>query len=243
MIDPEMHGSKLLNALNPDDRQSLAPRLEKVALGDGHVIYRPGDEVDHVFFPCGQALASHVVTMGEGQAIEAALVGNEGAIGGIVSHGSLPAYAGTVVTHGGDFYRIAAHVLQEIKEGSPQMAHLFACYADCLVAQLMQSIACNATHSIEQRAAKWLGAAVDRTGSSDVSLTQDQLGILLGVGRTYVSRIVGQMKREGIITTRRGGIAVKDRAALDQVSCNCRQLVNTHFATVMAGVYHAQDML
>lgn len=237
LTEHDIEGSNLLNALARADRQKLAPYLQECALAEDHVLYEPGDKVDHVYFPRHHALASHVVLMPDGTAIEAAMVGSEGAIGGIVSHGSLPAYARTSVTHGGEFYRISAIVLQEIKEKSPHMSNLFARYADCLVAQLLQSIACNATHTIEQRAANWFCTAMDRTGSSDIALTQDQLGTLLGVGRTYVSRVIGRMKQDRTIVTRRGGIIIIDRARLDQSSCDCRKLVNAHFHEVLKGIY------
>lgn len=237
VTEHDIEGSNLLNALQKADRRSLAPHLQELVLPDNHIIYEPGDRVRHVYFPRHQALASHIVLMPDGAAIEAAMVGSEGAIGGIVSHGSLPAYARAAVTHGGDFYRITATVLQDVKDKSQHMSNLFARYADCLVAQLLQSIACNATHTIEQRASNWLCSAMDRIGSDDISLTQDQLGSLLGVGRTYVSRVIGRMKRDQVITTRRGGIKIADRSRLERVSCSCRYLVNGHFEEVLKGVY------
>jgi CRP-like cAMP-binding protein len=179
--------------------------------------------------------------MADGTAIEAALVGCEGAIGGIVSHGSLPAFARAAVTHGGGFYRIAATVLEDIKQKSPHMGNLLARYADCLMAQLFQSIACNATHTVEQRTAKWLAAALDRTGQDEIALTQDQLGTMLGVGRTYVSRVIARFKQQGIIVTRRGGIKVLDRGQLERSSCACRQTVTEHFQEVLQGIYPALD--
>ena len=98
-------------------------------------------------------------------------------------------------------------------------------------------MACNASHSIEQRFAKWLDAALDRTGGEDIALTQAQLGSLLGVGRSYVTRIVSRFKADGVIVTRRGGIRVTDRERLSATSCDCNQLVARHFETVLRGVY------
>jgi CRP-like cAMP-binding protein len=237
VTENDIQGSHLLNAVQKADRLSLAPYLHELSLPGDHVLYEPSDKARHVYFPRYQSLVSQIVLMPNGTAIEAAMIGNEGMIEGIVSRGNLPAYARAMVTHGGEFYRISASVLQDIKEQSPHMCDLFARYADCLVAQLLQSIACNAAHTIEQRAASWLGAAMDRTGSIDIALTQDQLGTLLGVGRTYVSRVIGRMKQNGFIDTRRGGIRVTDRSGLDQSSCSCRQLVVAHFDQVLKGVY------
>ncbi len=241
MTEFDIEGSNLLSALQKADRRSLAPYLQELELPSNHVIHEPGDDVRYCYFPRHQALASHVVLMADGTAIEAALVGCEGAIGGIVSHGSLPAFARAVVTHGGGFYRIAATVLEDIKQKSPHMGDLLARYADCLMAQLFQSIACNATHTVEQRTAKWLAAALDRTGQDEVALTQDQLGTMLGVGRTYVSRVIARFKQQGIIITRRGGVKVLDRDQLERSSCACRQTVTEHFQEVLQGIYPAVE--
>ncbi len=233
----DIQGSLLLNALRETDRRSLAPHLQEVSLLNDHILYEPADQVRYVYFPRDQALAAHVVLMADGTAIEAAMVGNEGVIEGIVSRGNFPAYSRITVTHGGSFYCISATALQQLKAESPNMNDLFARYADCLVAQLLQSIACNATHSIEQRAASWLGGAMDRLGNGDISLTQDQFGTLLGVGRTYVSRVIGRLKEHGIIATRRGGIRIIDRRRLDQASCPCRHLVEAHFDEVLKAAH------
>jgi CRP-like cAMP-binding protein len=57
------------------------------------------------------------------------------------------------------------------------------------------STACNAIHSIEQRTAKWIMAAMERTYREDaVSLTHEQLATLLGVGRSYISRVMQTFK-------------------------------------------------
>jgi CRP-like cAMP-binding protein len=237
VTEHDIFGSQLLNALQREDRDSLAPHLQELSLPDNHILYEPADKVRHVYFPRDQALAAHIVLMPDGSAIEAAMVGSEGVVEGIGSHGNRPSYCRVTVTNGGDFYRISAGVLQDIKAQSPHMSDLFERYADCQMAQLLQSVACNATHSIEQRAASWLAAAMDRKGNGDISLTQDQFGTLLGVGRTYVSRVIGRMKDHGVIDTRRGGIRILDRRRLDHASCACRHLVAAHFDEVLKGVH------
>ena len=87
----------------------------------------------------------------------------------------------------------------------------FARYADCLFAQTVQSVACNAAHSIEERAAKWIVAIMERTGHDLVPLTHDQLANMLGVGRSYASRVIETFKAEGILETGRGSFLVSDR--------------------------------
>ena len=74
-----------------------------------------------------------------------------------------------------------------------------------MLAQVFQSTACNAIHSIEQRTAKWIISAMERTdGDNTVPLTHEQLATLLGVGRSYTSRVIQAFKAEGVLETRRG---------------------------------------
>jgi biotin operon repressor len=120
--------------------------------------------------------------------------------------------------------------LEQCKLDSISLRHWFSRYSDCLLVQLLQIAACNGTHTIEQRTAKWLLAGLAR-------MTQEQLAQMLGVGRTYVARVVGQLRDEGVIETRRGVFTIKDEAALPQKSCRCTTAIENHFDTVLHGIY------
>lgn len=182
-------------------------------------------------------MASFRIGFDDGADIETCLIGREGALGGIVSQGRLPAFARSVVQVGDDFARISVAELDQIKESNRRIRDLFNRYADCLLAQIFQSTACNAAHAVEQRAAKWLLAAADRTGARDFTLTQEQLAGLLGVGRTYVSRLIGRLRAQGVISSRRARITIEDGEALRRLSCECNACVQRHFAEVLRGVY------
>lgn len=229
--------SDLLAALRPHDKDLLGPRLTKVRLETGRVLYDPGEEVDYCYFPCGGSIASFFVLLENGTIVETLMVGREGALGAIVGGGATPAYARSSVMHGGYFHRLPVAELDRAKEASAAVRSLFARYADCLMAQVFQSIACNAIHTIEQRAAKWLIAATERIGRNDISMTQEQLASMMGIGRSYASRVVQRFKSDGLVRTRRGGIEVMDPHRLGQRACTCNELVKRHFETVLAGVY------
>jgi CRP-like cAMP-binding protein len=141
------------------------------------------------------------------------------------------------VTQGGEFLKIPSKILSDLKDQSRAIDRLFSRYADCLVAQILQSVACNARHSIEQRAARWLSAAISRTAGDHIRMTQTQLGTFLGVGRSYVARVLARFRADGLIETKRGGITILDRAKLAAISCDCTELVVDHFETVLRGVY------
>jgi Crp-like helix-turn-helix domain len=225
--------NRLLQAISDVDFRLIAPHCEEVALPDGRVLFNAGDKVDSISFPCAASLVSFVMALDDGREVEALLVGNEGAVGATVSRGHLPAYSRIVVRHGGSFVRLSIARLEAAKRKSATLSDLFSRYADCLFAQSFQSTACNAAHSIEQRTAKWIIAFMDRTDHDLVPLTHDQLATMLGVGRSYASRVIQVLKTERILETRRGSFLVRDREALQAKSCRCDEAVAQHFAEVM----------
>lgn len=233
--------NNLLRALRLEDWNILQPRLEEWSALTGQLLHEPGDAVRFAYFPRGHSLISYLVVLSDGRAIETALVGREGAVGGIVSQGRLPAYSRAEVQLGGDFYRIDLKHLEEAKAQSLTLRYLFARYADCLMAQVFQSVACNAAHTIEQRAAKWLLAAIERSGETDMVLTQEQLAAMLGVGRSYLSRVIHILKERGVIRTSRGRMGIRDIDGLRALACECNTCVSRHFDEVLIGVYPAEE--
>lgn len=191
--------NNLLRALRPADYALIAPQIEPIERASGELLYKPRDNVAIVYFPCGPSLVSFIVTNEDGHDVETVLIGREGAVGGIVSAGNLPAYCRIVVKFGGPFLRMPLAALQAAKQQSPSFRYLFARYADCLLAQIFQSTACNAIHSIEQRTAKWIISAMERTGDHIVPLTHEELASMLGVGRSYASRVIQVFKADGIL--------------------------------------------
>jgi Crp-like helix-turn-helix domain len=234
--------NNLLRRLNAADYALIAPHLALIAADANDLLYNPGDDVQIVHFPCGPSLASYMVANEDGRDVETILVGREGAVGGIVSQGFLPAYTRITVKFGGPFVRLPISKLDMAKIQSISVRNVFARYADCMLAQIFQSTACNAIHSIEQRAAKWIIAAMERTdGNEVVPLTHEQLSTLLGVGRSYTSRVIQGFKAEGVLETRRGAIVVRNADALRQRSCLCNDAVKDHFEHVLRGIYPSED--
>jgi hypothetical protein len=234
----ELDGNALLAKLLEDDQRRLLPHLMVFNLKSSDVLQDAGRDVAHTWFPCDSAQAAFTIWVDENNpAIEVGLVGREGAVGGIVSNGNAPAYATSLVRTGGKFLRIKTSALEEAKLDSIALRHWFSRYSDCLLAQVFQTAACNATHTIIQRTAKWLLAASIRTRGNEVEMTQERLAEMLGVGRTFVTRTVSQLRAEGVIATRRGIFVVRDEGALREKSCQCTTSIEMHFDTVLHGIY------
>ncbi len=130
--------------------------------------------------------------------------------------------------------------MERAKEKSITLHHFFARYADCPLAQMFQAVACNATPTIEQRAAKWITAAHDRTGDNSMTLTQDNLATLLGVGRSYVAKVMSGLKKNGALETSRGHLTIRDPKKLKKLACGCDEMVRSHFQYVLGGIYPAR---
>jgi hypothetical protein len=230
--DAAFVGNALLATLSPEARALIEPHGTMVQLEAGDTILNRGDNVDASLFPLGETMVSMAIELTGDRMIEALLIGRRGAVGGIISCGKAPTFTKMVVLVGGPAYRVPMSVLEEAKKLSPFVAHLFCRFSDYLLSQVMQSVACNAFHPIEQRAARWLLHAQDRTGDR-IELTQQGLAGLLGVQRTTVNAVIQMLDREQLISTGRGVIRVIDRAGLKRRSCECYQRLEDHYSAII----------
>ena len=233
--------NNLLRTLGQKDFEALAPYLKVVRGEKGAVLHEQGDNVCFTYFPCGGSIVAFEVMVTDGKTVETSLIGREGAVGGIASQGYLPAYARVRVRFPGDFLKVEIAEIEKVKAHFPATAQLLARYSDCFLAQLIQSEACNAAHSVEQRTAKWLRFAVERTGIEEISLTQEELANMLGASRTYISRVIQRLKSLRILETHRGGLFVRDRIMLQELCCGCHDAICHHFETVLKGVYPGNE--
>lgn len=233
---PHFTANRLLAALRPDALAELAPHLTPISLALDAVLFDSGDDVETTYLPCGPTQVSLRVVTVDGQEIEAASVGQEGAIGGVVSAGDKPAYGRAVVRTPGQAFSVPTERLEAVKTRVPAVADLFDRYADVMIAQMMQLVACNALHPIEQRACRWLLFAHDRSGDEPIRLTQETLAQMLGVQRTTISAVARTLQDAGIIHIGRGRVEVLDRPGLEKRACECHDSVEAHFHRLLPKV-------
>jgi CRP-like cAMP-binding protein len=231
-IDHAFSGNQLLASMPKEARALLEPFGTLVELKAESELHPRGAPVVASYFPYGSTMISFVVELSAGRSIEVASVGSEGAVGGIVSCGHAPAFAEARVQIGGPAMKIPMKVLEDAKMRSGHIRNLFCRFSDYLLSQVMQSVACNNFHTIEQRTARWLLTAQDR-GGDRIELTQGELAGLLGAQRTTVNAAVQTLQDQGLIATRRGSIQVVDRAGLKRLTCGCYASVRQHFSDVI----------
>ena len=107
--------NNLLRRLNRADFALIEPYLGTAKCGPNDLLYNPGQDVETVHFPCGPSLVSYIVPNEDGRDVETILIGREGAVGGIVSHGYLPAYTRICVKFAGPFVRLPISKLEAAK--------------------------------------------------------------------------------------------------------------------------------
>jgi CRP-like cAMP-binding protein len=231
-VEEAFAGNRLLSTFPPEARALVEPYSEVVNLEAGEIVHPPGADVEASYFLFGTTMVSFVLDLPGGSSIEAASIGHEGAVGGIVSCGNAPAFARAQVLVGGQALRVPMTALEDAKVQSEHIRNLFCRFSDWLLAQVMQSVACNSFHPIDRRAARWLLTAQDRAGS-EIELTQEAFAGLLGAQRTTVNAVIRLLQDEGLVSTRRGAIQVTYRAGLKRRACECYDIVEAHFDAVI----------
>ena len=230
--DQAFSGNRLLSTFGADDRGLIEPFGEMVDLRVDETVLHRGDQVRSSLFPIEGTTVSMAVEMSDGRTVEVASIGREGAVGGIVSCGHAPAFSSAKVLIDGPAFRVPMKVLEEAKRSSTFVDNIFCRFSDYLLAQVMQSAACNALHSIQQRAARWLLHMQDRAGDR-IELTQEALAGLLAVQRTTVNAVVRSLQDERLVRVGRGVVHVTDRAGLKRHACECYRSLGDHFDAVI----------
>ena len=229
--------NRLLATLKARDLELITPKLQPVSLERGAVLFEPQQDVEEVHFPEPGTIACLVLNLRDGAVAESAMIGMEGAIGGVVSAGEKPAFARAVIQIGGSALRLRTDHLEQAKDRSAALRDHFARYGDCLLAQALQSVACNALHDFDARLARWLLAIHDRVGDDRLYVTQESVGQMLGVHRSYATRAVGDLERLGAVGRARGVITILDRRKLKRQSCECYAYLRRHFDRLLPGAY------
>jgi Crp-like helix-turn-helix domain len=157
--------------------------------------------------------------------VETAIIGRAGAIGATAGLGAKWGFARAIVQLPGTALWLSAHAFHQAANQSPAIRDLIVRHNDLLFAQVQQSVACNALHSLEARLCRWLLQAHDCVDGDAIPLTQDFLAQMLGVRRTTVTFAARLLQSTGVIRYRRGLIQVVDRAALKDMSCECYAMV------------------
>lgn len=218
----------LLANLPSVDFDLLRPHLKTAELAHQSVLYEPGDIVSKIYFPHA-AVISLVVTLTTGEMVEAAMVGRDGMVGALAAFDGPTSVSRMLVQVQGAASMIEAEQFRRVAERSEALRKTIARHEQALFAQTQQAVACNVTHPIETRMARWLLRARDLSGKDVLPLTQEFLAEMLGVRRSSVSVVAHTLQQAGLIKYRRGLIQIVDLEGLQEASCECYETVKGHY--------------
>jgi len=214
----------LLAALPQLDFDRLMPHLEPIAMPLGQVIYEPGSIMRSVYFPTTSIVSLHYV-LESGASAESAGVGSEGVVGIALFMGGETTASSAAVQIAGHGYCLDSVQLKREFARAGSLQRLLLGYTQTLIAQMMQTAACNRHHSVSQQICRWLLMTIDRIPSREIVVTQEMIASVLGVRRESVTDVAGELQRAGTIRYRRGHISVLDRSGLNDGVCECYGVV------------------
>src|SRR4051795_1650240 len=224
-----LQANAILASLSPSDSAALQPHLRATHLKQKTVLYEAGDIINAVYFPI-TAVVSLVVTLTTGETTEAAMVGKDGAIGVASALDGKVALSRAIVQLGGDAMVCDPAAFRGTALQSETLISKIMRYEQTLFAQAQQSTACMANHEVNARLCRWLLRARDLSGSDHLPLTQEFLAEMLGVRRPSVTTVALTLQEAGMIRYSRGRIQILDVEAMREVSCECYETVNAHYA-------------
>lgn len=222
----------LLAALSAEDRAHLQPHLEAVELPFDQTIHAAGGPVDAVFF-VETGMVSQIVTLEDGEQVEAGISGPEGVVGLPLIYGDSHAITASRVQMEGTALRIGAAAFRAEMDRSATLRALMLRYALAFHAQVTLTAACNARHAIEQRLARWLLLAHDRAAADEFPMTHEFMSLMLGVRRPGVTIAAGMLQKAGLIHYVRGRMHIADRPGLEAASCECYHIVRHESARLL----------
>jgi CRP-like cAMP-binding protein len=214
----------LLAALPVDVQARILPFVELVDLHLGQVIYEPGDKLDCVYFPVN-AIVSLLYVMESGSSADITIVGNEGIIGISLFMGGESTSSRAIVQSAGYAYRLKGSRLSDEFNRHGGLLALMLRYTQSLITHMAQNAVCNRHHKIDQQLCRLFLLSLDRLPDNSLAMTQELIANMLGVRREGVTEAAKKLQKLGVIEYHRGHITVLDRNKLEQLSCECYEVV------------------
>ena len=225
----ERPNNRLLAGLPSADFRRILPDLQTIPMIARQVLLKRGEPIRHVFFPNG-GICSITAMMKNGSAVEMATVGAEGVVG-------IGAFFGSDAMSGETMVQVPDTSMERmtIKRFDSEMKLRGAMYdrvsrqAQGTLAMMMQSTACVAFHSLQQRCCRWLLMTHDRVKNDQFTLSHESLAMMLAASRPTVSIVAGMLQQEGFIRYSRARMTILNRARLEAASCECYATIRSEF--------------
>jgi CRP-like cAMP-binding protein len=229
---PQHQDNFLLNLLQPDVFDQVEPQLSIIDLHREQVLAETHQRIEAVYFP-HSGIISCVVELLGGGAIETGMVGKDGAFGASQALDDKVSLNHVVTQVGGTASLMSSDHLREHADALPVFRAVLIKYDQFFLAQVQQNVACNAVHSVQARTCKWLLRMHELVGP-DLPLTQEFLAQMMGVRRTTVTAVAGDLQKAGMITYSRGRLRIVDLRQIQQWACECEEDVRSHYRRIFS---------
>lgn len=212
--------NRFLSSLSPGNRDLLISRSTAVSLPLKTVLYRSGETPKHSYFMTS-GMASVVTAMEDGESAEVGIVGSEGIVGVLHLLGPGKVATDSFIQLEGTALRIPYSELLQAYRSTEEIRDRILEFVQEQTISTNQIAGCNRLHEAEERLARWLLMARDRTQSDVLNFTQEFLAMMLGARRTTVTLIAGALQKAGLIEYQRGRVRILDQVNLEAAACDC----------------------
>ena len=233
LVAQTLEANRLLALLSPDTRRQMLPALTLISFEMSQQLYEPGRPITHIYFPL-TAVTSVLSEMEDGTTVEIATIGREGMVGLQLFLGDDSTFLRCIAQVPGTALSMERKAFKDIVNNRQNgLQAILLRYTQALFAQLAQQSACNRSHNMEERCARWILMTHDRVGGDEFPLTQEFLAYMLGSRRSSVTLAAGILASAGLIHYNRGKIQVLDRARLEEASCECYGVIQREYERLM----------
>jgi CRP-like cAMP-binding protein len=223
--------NNILSGLSERERRRLEHRGQIVDLQQGKWLSESGEPLSHVYFPIS-GVYSILGTTHSGQ-VEIGTVGNEGMIGISAFLDDGIGLSDVLVQIPGQALRLEKEVFQSLAMNAPSLQARLNLYTQAFLSLAIQSGACSAMHTAEQRCARWLLMMHDRVRTDRFALSQEMLARMLGVRRPTVTLATAGLKTDGAVEFKRGFVTIFSRRTLRAYSCECYGIVVAEYRRLL----------
>jgi CRP-like cAMP-binding protein len=227
--------NQLLARLSTEDFAWIIPHARRADMPFRATLHAAGEPIVSAIFP-EHGYASMLATLEDGDAAEVGMIGPEGVIGLPLVFGTDRSSVEAMVQGGGSAIQVPAEIFQRMLDERPTARAQILRYAMAFNVQVTMTAACNGRHLVEQRLARWLLMAHDRTDGDEFAMTHEFLSTMLAVRRAGITVAAGGLQRAGHIRYEQGRIRVIDRSGLESAACECHAIVKREFDRLLGPV-------
>jgi len=226
-----MPTNRLLESLSQEASNFLMSRSTPVDLPVRTRLFEAEQTPSHAFF-LTSGMASIVTTMEDGGTAEVGVVGVEGLIGGVHLMGPAKVSTNSFMQLSGAGLKIPFPELKKAFMESEEIRSRILEFNQEQSLTVSQIAGCNRLHEAEERLARWMLMANDRTQMNPLNFTQEFLGMMLGARRTTVTLVAGILQKAGLIEFTRGRVMIVDREKLTAAACDCYPIARDLFVNL-----------